>query len=428
MENRKLTEELKTFIQNLRGHNREVLEKRLFELNAAYHISKELSGVSTLTDCLKILVERIVELMAVEIVSVMLIDKESNALRIITAKGLKDEIIKAASIGIGESYVGSWVAKTGEPLLVEDITGDRRFNRQNGKYYNDSLLSVPLKIHDQVIGVINVNNKVSRDTFRKDDLRTLKAVADLSAAAVYNILYKEEVHARDKFRLDFLSNVSHELGTPLSVISEAVCLVLDGIGGDVSDRQREFLEVAKNNSERLRRLINELLELTRLETTKVTIKKKLFNIVATVKTVVSSFITVMQRKGISITVILPDKDIQIWGNEDKISQVLTNLIGNAIKYNKQDGEVEVKLEESNAAVKICVCDTGEGIPREDLDKIFNRFYRVAIRKGRNKVVGAGLGLSITKAIVERHNGEITVDSEVDKGSTFTVILPKGPQG
>lgn len=416
------TIEMKSLLEDIRRQNREMLEKRLFELTAAYSVGKEISSISDLERCLRILVNRIADLMSVEIVSLMLMDAEKSALMIKIAKGLDEEIVKEARVQLGDNIAG-WVAKTGEPLLIEDISKDPRFVKRSSRYYTDSLLSVPLKVGNRVIGVINVNNKVSKDIFRREDLDILKTVADLAGVAIESAHLHEEVKARDKTRLDFISNVSHELRTPLAVIKEAVCSILDGICGSVNEEQKKSLEMAKQNAERLARLINELLELGKAESKQTPMKRSLFDLSRVIRNILTSLKVLAKDKGISLTAVLPDEKVEIWGDVDKVTQVLTNLIDNAIKYNKPNGKVEIGLEVVVSSVRIYISDTGAGISKEDLGKIFDRFYRVQMCV-EGKTPGTGLGLSITRDILAMHGGEISVESEPNKGSKFTIVLPK----
>jgi len=422
MGNKSLSERLNEFLGDMRRQGREALEKRLYELTAAYQIAREASSIFDLGKCLKLLVERIADLMAVDIVSIMLIDKEKSELMVKLARGLDAKIIRDAKIKVGEGVSG-WIAKTGKPLLIKDIGKDKRFQRRNGKYNTDSLLSVPLKIENKVIGVINVNNKRSKDVFTKEDLNTLQAVADMASIAIENARLQEEAKTLDKIKSDFIANVSHELRTPLAAIKESVSLILDGITGKINDKQKKFLELSSNNIERLTHLIEELLELSQLESKKADTKRAQIDITALAKASVDSLKPLAARKKVSLQSSFPRKKIKVWASADKINQAITNLIGNAIKYNKSQGDVEVTLEDTGKFVSICISDTGVGIPKKDLSKIFKRFQRgESLSETEGK--GAGLGLSITNEIVRMHEGRIKVESEVGKGSKFIMILPK----
>lgn len=415
--------ELKDLKENIHSQNRLSLEQDFFKLKAAYYVSKDMLGASNLEETLNVLVDRISQVMAVEIVSFMLISKNKNELIIRFVKGLDKEIIKNEKVKLGEGVSG-WVAKTGEPLLVKNISKDSRFvPRRNGKYYTDSLLSVPLKLQDKVIGVINVNNKISRESFNNTDLEILKTIADLAAVAVVTAGFQEEAKDLDRLRSDFVTNVSHELRTPLTALKESIGLMLEEIAGGLNDKQKRLLELAVKNIGRLGRLIDDLLDFSKSESEYRVMKRTLFDVVEMINSGVETLSSLADQNGVTVIRKLPMKKIEIWGDEDKLCQVVTNLVGNAIKYNKPKGKVEVSLINLDNTVKLCVVDTGIGISDKDFDKIFSRFKRVdEILKG--KIKGSGLGLAITKEIVDVHGGEITVDSEVDKGSKFIVSLPK----
>jgi signal transduction histidine kinase len=397
--------------------------RRFYRMRAAYSISMEISSSLDLEEALKTFVNRIASYMGVEIVSIMFLDNEKRRLIIKIAKGLDQEIIKDSGASLGEGVSG-WVGRTGESLLIRDITKDIRFTRSGGKhYYNNSLLTVPLKLRGRVIGVINVNNKASKDIFRQYDLEMLNTIADISVISLENIRLQDEIKKASKNNYEMVSNVSHELKTPLAIIKEAMFLLSEGSLGAVSEKQKQLLDISIHNAERLNRLINEFLDSAKLENSKSSMKRSLFSITDVAKAIVDSLNIIAREKGIALEGIIPDKKIEIWGDPDKLNQVVSNLVENAIKYNKPSGKVQVSLEDGEDLVNISVRDTGMGIPKDDLDKVFDRFYRVE-RNDTAGISGTGLGLSIVKDIVNMHKGVISVESEINTGSKFTVALPK----
>lgn len=397
--------------------------KRFNKLKAAYSIAMEISSFSDLDQALKVFVGRIAYYMSVEIVSVMFLDKEKHNLIIKIAKGLDEEIIKSSNISLGEGVSG-WVGKTGEPLLVKDIMEDTRFIRRNtGRYYNNSLLSVPLKLHGRVLGVINVNNKISRDIFRQKDLEILKTISDISVIALENIRLRDESVRANKNNYEMIADLSHELKSPLAIIKEAILLLSEGLLGAISEKQKRLLDISAQNVERLNRLANKFLDSAKSENSNPSMNRTLFNIADTAKTILDSLNIIAGAKGIMLEGAIPDKKIEIWGDPDKLNQVISNLVENAIKYNRPAGLIKVSLEDRDDSVAISVKDTGMGIPKDDLDKVFDRFYRV-VRKDASEVSGTGLGLSVVKDIVDMHKGAISVESEINGGSKFTVALPK----
>ncbi len=254
----------------------------------------------------------------------------------------------------------------------------------------------------------------------------VKRFYELRAAhsiAMENDRLQDEIKRVSKNSYDMVSDVSHELKTPLATIKEALLLLSEGSSGAVSEKQKKLLDISTQNVERLNRLINEFLDSARQEDSKSHMNRSLFSITDTAKTIIDSLNMIARNKGIVLEGAIPDKKIEIWGDPDKLNQVISNLVDNAIKYNRPAGRVQVSLEEADDAVNISVRDTGMGIPKDDLNKVFDRFYRVE-RNGAAGVPGTGLGLSIVKDIVNMHKGAISVESEINSGSKFTVALPK----
>ncbi|MDD5496774.1 MAG: GAF domain-containing sensor histidine kinase [Candidatus Omnitrophica bacterium] len=398
--------------------------RRFYKLKAAYSITTELSSALNLDDALKTFVNRIASYMSVEIVSVMLLDNEKKRLVIKMTRGLDEKALEGGDgPRLGEGVAG-WVGKKGEPLLIRDITKDPRFSARSGKtYYNNSLLSVPLKSRDRVIGVVNINNKVSRDIFRAHDLDLLKTIVDMAVIAIEKIRTRDALDKLSRSNHEIMSNVSHEFKTPLTTIKEALLLMSDGMLGTVNEKQKKYLDLSVQNIERLNRLINSLLIMGEVESAKKSSVRNLFSITDTARTVIESLNIVAKEKGIVLKGVIPEKRVEIWGDPDKLNEVISNLVENAIKYNRTRGEVSVHLGETEKDITISVSDTGMGIPREEVGRIFDRFYR-ASTSSRSGIPGSGLGLSIVKDIIEMHKGQIKVESEPDKGSVFTVTLPK----
>ncbi|MCX5667010.1 MAG: GAF domain-containing sensor histidine kinase [Candidatus Omnitrophica bacterium] len=397
--------------------------KRFYKLRAAYSIAMEISSSLDLEEALKIFVNRVASYMDVEIVSVMFLDNEKRRLIVKIARGLSEEVIKDSNASLGEGISG-WVGKTGEPLLIKDITKDARFTRRSGgHYYNNSLLTVPLKLCGRVIGVMNVNNKISKDIFRQYDLELLNTITEISVIALENARLQDEMKRASKSNYEMVSNVSHELRSPLAIIKEALLLLSEGSLGAVSEKQKKFLNLSTQNVERLSCLINGFLDSACQENSGSSTKRSLFSITDAAKTIIDSLNIIARDKGIVLEGAIPDKKIEIWGDPDKLNQVISNLVDNAIKYNRPAGLVQVSLEETENSINISVRDTGMGIPKDDLDKVFDRFYRVE-RNDTAGIPGTGLGLSIVKDIVNMHKGAISVESEINSGSKFTVALPK----
>jgi two-component system phosphate regulon sensor histidine kinase PhoR len=216
--------------------------------------------------------------------------------------------------------------------------------------------------------------------------------------------------------------VSHELKTPLTSIKGFIETLEDGA---IEDKQnaRRFLFIIKKHTERLNYIINDLLSLTEIETGKSALEAGKIDIKGLLDEVVWGFGHALSMKKQKLNADYNGQDFNIKADKDKIEQVLVNLIDNAIKYTGQRGNIKVSLFEEKDSIMFTVEDNGIGIPKEHLDRIFERFYRVDKARSR-ELGGTGLGLSIVKHIVMLHGGHIDIDSEIGKGTKVTVILPK----
>lgn len=235
--------------------------------------------------------------------------------------------------------------------------------------------------------------------------------------------YERRLKDLDKMKSDFVSNVSHELRTPLTSIKGSVDNMLDGLTGLLNEKQIRYLARIKSNTDRLSRLINDLLDLSRIEAGRIEVRPATLLLTALAEEVAEHLKPLAAEKLIRIEVPSPDPEVTVWADRDKVTQVLMNLIGNAVKFTPQDGKVTVAIEKNGSDyIQISIADTGPGILPEEANKIFSKFYQVD-NIDKQKPKGSGLGLAISKALVEMHGGKIWVESEVGRGSTFHFTLP-----
>lgn len=230
-----------------------------------------------------------------------------------------------------------------------------------------------------------------------------------------------ELKLLEQIRQDFVANVSHELRTPLSNIKGYAETLLSGALED-KENAKDFLNIIYKESDRLSKLIDDLLDLSKIESGKM---KMVFAPVE-FKSIVARVIDILKKfatdKSISIDTNLPDNLPKLLGDENRITQALINLVDNAIKYTPSKGSVSISASSQDSFVRIDVKDTGIGIPKKDLPRIFERFYRIDKARSR-ELGGTGLGLSIAKHLVQAHGGEISVTSVLGKGSTFSFTIP-----
>jgi PAS domain S-box-containing protein len=236
---------------------------------------------------------------------------------------------------------------------------------------------------------------------------------------------ERELRETMEIKSQFISTVSHELRTPLASMKEAVLIVLDGVAGPLNEDQRHFLDVAKRNIDRLWRLINEVLDFQKLGAGKMKFHIQENDLGKVVEDAYSTMLPYASKRRIHLSLSVESNLPKGQFDSDRLIQVITNLLSNAVKFTPEDGKVSIDLGRKGDEFVLRVSDTGLGIPKEALGRIFDRFYRVN-RPGK-EIKGTGLGLAIVKAIVLAHGGHIEVASEVDQGTTFTVFLPLAPK-
>lgn len=226
----------------------------------------------------------------------------------------------------------------------------------------------------------------------------------------------------DRAKREFISTVSHELRTPLTSVKGYVELLMLGTGGPLTEMQRQFLSVIKANADRLNSLVEDLLEISRLENGKVMLQLKPVDLREVIDDIVTSLRTETERKRMRLSIeVDPDLPV-IEADPKRVGQILTNLLSNAHKYTREGGQITVRARRSGEMVQVDVADTGVGIPADELPKMFSRFFR-SNNALKDEVGGTGLGLSIARSFVELHGGTIWVVSEEEVGSTFSFTLP-----
>lgn len=230
----------------------------------------------------------------------------------------------------------------------------------------------------------------------------------------------------EQLRDEFVRTVSHELRTPLASMRESVSLVLDGTTGKINRNQRHFLLIAQRNIDRLARLINDLLDMARIEAGKVAIERQPVEISDLAREVLETFRPQAKEKGIILKAECPHVGCNVSADRDRIAEVFTNLIDNALKFTDK-GTITISGEDKGKYLQISVADTGRGIPNDKLENIFDKFEQVGRKTGPGPA-GTGLGLAICKGIIEAHGGKIWVESEAGRGSKFIFTLPKRAKG
>ncbi|MGD9726018.1 MAG: ATP-binding protein [Nitrospiraceae bacterium] len=371
-------------------------------------------------------------------------------------RGVSDEVIAFAQereIPVTDPLtVEGQVLIKGESVLTTDLREiwDRLhpLNRELAAMVGaKSLISVPLKAKDIILGSLTVE-RTTEQPLTNEDLELISTLAGQVAIALdntqaygeieaLNLGLEARVHERteeletanaklkqmDRLKSQFLAHVSHELRTPLTSIVGFTDNMLEGLVGALNLKQEQYLSRIKANSARLARMITDLLDLSRVEAGKMAIAFDQIALPALVSEVIEQIRPLAYAKEIRLHYHAVAPDIIVRADADRVSQIMTNLLDNAIKYTDEGGTVAVVVGAASAGIAtVSVTDTGQGIPKDALDKLFDPFFRVN-QQERNHSKGLGLGLAIVKELVELHGGTITVESEEGKGSTFEFTLP-----
>jgi PAS domain S-box-containing protein len=264
---------------------------------------------------------------------------------------------------------------------------------------------------------------LTKDGRRIDVALTVSPMLDRTGQVIGASTIARDITERkqlEQMKDEFVGTVSHELRTPLTAIKGFIELVADGDAGPLSDSQREFLRIASRNTDRLGNLINDLLDVNRIESHRLEIRTEPTDLMAVLEDVAATFRSMAEAKGLTFSADVGPLP-PIMGDGPRLVQVFSNLVSNAIKYTPK-GEVGIRAAVAHRAVEVSVHDSGIGLTKEEQVQLFTKFFR-----GRNPVVidsgGTGLGLVIAKAIIEKHQGTIEVDTEPDKGTCFRVLLP-----
>ncbi|MDA3788500.1 MAG: response regulator [Desulfobacula sp.] len=227
----------------------------------------------------------------------------------------------------------------------------------------------------------------------------------------------------DQLKSDFVSMVAHEIKSPLNSILMQLDVVLDGLAGELTEKQKELLQKSSNRIKSVTKLSTELLDLSKIESGLINQEREKLNLIELIKNQIAFYQDKADSKSIHLTTKKAKKEIWMMGNLINIEEVVSNLISNAIRYSPNGGKITIWADEKSDYAKLVVSDTGLGIPQKELEHIFDKFCRVKTEKTRY-INGTGLGLAIVKSIVDAHHGTIEVESEVDKGTCFSIYFPK----
>jgi len=407
------------------------LARSVGELRALGEVSQAVNSTLDVEEVLRTIVTKAVELSATDAGAIYVFDEDRQEFRLRATYGMSEAMIVAISdrhIGLGDANIGE-AARRREPIQIADLREAPASTLDDiilGAGYR-ALLIVPLLRPDRTVGLLVVRRR-EPGAFPQSTVDLLETFADQSVLAIQNArLFREieekgrQLEVASKHKSQFLANMSHELRTPLNAILGYTELILDNIYGEAPARVRGVLERVQSNGKHLLGLINDVLDLSKIEAGQLALSLVDYALDEVVKGVYAAVEPLAVEKKLAFKLALPDHLPRGHGDDRRISQVLLNLVGNAIKFTDA-GEVEITAAAENGDFTVAVRDTGPGISPEDQAKIFEEFQQADDSSTRKKG-GSGLGLSIAKRIVEMHGGRIWVNSAPGAGSTFAFTLP-----
>ena len=423
IENARLVRELK--------EQSAVLATSVEELSALGETGQAVSGTLDLTRVLDLISARAMSLCQADACAMFRYDRTNRQFTLWRASGLGAALsdqIRNMQILEGETVMGTALRERA-PISVGDLTEMPRWPLRDAAVGAGirSVLIVPLIRADRAFGTLVLMRREEAE-FPRRTIDLMQTFATQSVLAVQNArLFREieekgrQLEIASQHKSQFLANMSHELRTPLNAVLGYTEMLLDGVYGEMAGEALEILEYIQSNGEHLLALINDVLDLSKIEAGQLTLSLDDYAIQSVVEAVVAIAQPLAQAKGLDLKVCLGSELPLGRGDERRLTQVLLNLVGNAIKFTDA-GSVAISAAVAGGRFELSVMDTGPGIAAADQERIFDAFQQVDNSSTRQKG-GTGLGLAISRRIVQMHGGTITVDSSPGRGSTFRITLP-----
>lgn len=439
----------KNSLDKLANSNQE-LARSLYQLNVLYNTSSQFAGTLDKDKLIDIMIDGMDKSLSFGLACALTFRNEQPVLIIHSLYKISDRLLEALKLRTALNYKSLFDKKEMPfELDIKNLKVEKHI-KHSMKEYDFSVLRsdnmfAPIVLSENFFGFI----EIFRDTeFSTEDATCFQTLAQqvslpLKSATLYEI--KEQTNKKlerlERLKSEFISIVSHELRTPLTAIKNSLEIILSGKSGDLTETMNKFLNMAKRNSERLSGIINDLLDLSKIEAGKMDFKFENIKIEPVIEYVKTSLDGIAKEKNLTFTTKIEDNFADIYADSRRLEQVLTNLVSNAIKFTPDGGKVEIRTEVIDAKdikpvemfeqdlkklkgkyLQICVKDNGIGISEEHLAHVFDKFAQIENSLSR-KVGGSGLGLPIAKQLLEAHLGTIWCNSKPDKGSSFYFVVP-----
>lgn len=416
-------------------------QRRLADLVLLRELGETASAGESLQRLIEHILDSIVSALQVEQASLMLVDAEGH-LTIRSARGLPAGLPETVRIAPGQGIAGHVLA-TGEAVLVDDLSRDRRFapSEWAKRYDTGSLLSVPLRSRERVIGVLNVNNKRSGETFSAEDQNLLLTIAHQAALAIENfrLVSRLRRQAREleeanrtlsglyRARSRLICNLSHELNTPLTSVLGYVDLVLNAHRDELGDGEvREHLLKVHREGLRMEKIVSGMLQFFSLDSGAEKWEFRPFALAAALREILERHRPRCQALGLRVETELEETLPDLWGDPEKVLLLIDALVDNAVKFNRDGGSLRIEARSASRGKTPClhlrVHNDGRAVPPEAASDIFGGFNQLGDLL-TDKPAGIGIGLALCKLIVEGMGGEITLEQPSGEGTTFGVWIP-----
>jgi signal transduction histidine kinase len=425
------------------------LARSLYQLNVLYDTSSQLAGSLEKDKLLRIMIEGIEKSLNFELSCTLMFRSEREPVLIINSLyKISDRLLEALKLRAILSYKSllndpPFDIKIGNLKIEKNI-------KHNIREYDFSILRydnmfAPIMLNDEFFGFTEIYREKPFTTEDATCFQTLvqQVTLPLQSASLYQELKttNRKLQKLERLKSEFISIVSHELRTPLTAIKNAMDIILSGKAGEMTENIEKFVSMGKRNAVRLSGIINDLLDISKIEAGKMDFKFELTHIEPVIEYVKNNLTEVAKEKDLTIKYVPSENSVEIYADSNRLEQVLTNLVSNAIKFTPNSSEIEISSRVVNARelqydhcfeedikklqgnyLQVCVADHGIGIERKDLNHVFDKFAQIENSLSR-KVGGSGLGLPIARQLMESHNGAIWCDSEIDKGSKFYFVIP-----
>lgn len=403
------------------------LEKEAGRLQRMVNISQLLNSTLDLTQLLDTIIKTASELLETQDASIMLVEQRTGELFFAASTGMSREEVRKIKVPIEGSIAGT-IYTSGEPIITGDVSTDNRHYAgvdRSISFKTQSLLGVPLEVRTRRIGVLEAINKLNGESFTQEDVEILSTLASHAAIAIDNARLvanlreaNRQLSELDRLKTNFISIASHELRTPLMIVQGFASFLRDQASEDMSND----LDMVLKGASKLQAIIDQMTNLNYLESGSGDLRRETFAVQDLVNELDAEWQSLAAAKQQTLSVSAPPYPIDVRGDRAKMALALSNLLNNAVKFTNENGSIRIEVIPHTGRVEIAVVDNGVGIPKAELNRIFDRFYQVEDHLTRHHG-GLGLGLAIAKEVVEQHNGRIWAESVQGKGSRFRIILP-----